>query len=203
MRSIPGLSLQDLTARLGGHAHNSYSRSKLTIPPALHGPEEKQLVLHDWPADSAARLILDAKRSVAFRRVGGQGIAISGVLIEVAAGIERVVYIEPYPKSQVADLFPDTIAVDSPGTVDRVTFEPFVGVAPRRYTDMFTKGERRKPDGRVLEWNRRTAAPRLAVTAFAYLYEEQVMFEALRELMDEKSAILNPASQGGGPPNAT
>jgi deoxycytidylate deaminase len=38
----------------------------------------------------------------------------------VAAGIRRVVYIEPYPKSLAAQLYPDSIAVESAVKPDRM-----------------------------------------------------------------------------------
>lgn len=47
----------------------------------------------------------------------------------VAAGIRRVVYIEPYAKSLAAQLYPDSIAVESAASDRQVSFEPFVGVA--------------------------------------------------------------------------
>lgn len=65
----------------------------------------------------------------------------------VAAGIGRVVYIEPYPKSLAQQLHGDAVKIEdahavSPGatreaTDNRVTFEPFVGVAPRRFAELF------------------------------------------------------------------
>src|SRR5205823_2764345 len=42
----------------------------------------------------------------------------------VASGIKRLVYIEPYPKSQVARLFRDSIALQSAAS-GKVFFEPF------------------------------------------------------------------------------
>jgi deoxycytidylate deaminase len=63
----------------------------------------------------------------------------------VAAGIDEVQYIEPYPKSQALSLHPDSIAVEGSdwtppsegGT--RVLFRPFSGVAPRLYKKAFLK----------------------------------------------------------------
>jgi deoxycytidylate deaminase len=61
----------------------------------------------------------------------------------VAAGIKRVVYIEPYPKSMAYELHRDSInidrQVDDCGTQEngKVNFQAFVGVAPRRYADLF------------------------------------------------------------------
>lgn len=63
----------------------------------------------------------------------------------VAAGIDEVQYIEPYPKSQALDLHDDSVQVDSSrwkppsqgGT--RVLFHPFAGVAPILYSRAFLK----------------------------------------------------------------
>jgi len=69
----------------------------------------------------------------------------------IASGISRVYYIEPYPKSLAERLHEDAVVID-PSTIpaDRVAFLPFVGVAPRRYMELFTPGpEGRKREGRV------------------------------------------------------
>lgn len=58
----------------------------------------------------------------------------------VGAGIERVVFIEPYAKSRAPQLHGDAVTVegiDDDEQDDRITFVPFVGVAPRRYLEMF------------------------------------------------------------------
>jgi cytidine deaminase len=67
----------------------------------------------------------------------------------VAAGIKRVVYIEPYPKSMAPHLYEDSIVVDPAEPVEgRVVFEPFVGISPRRYVDLFeVKGKRKDKRG--------------------------------------------------------
>lgn len=63
----------------------------------------------------------------------------------VAAGVDEVQYIEPYPKSKALELHRDSIAVRSaawspPSQGGRkVLFRPFVGVAPRLYSRVFTK----------------------------------------------------------------
>lgn len=67
----------------------------------------------------------------------------------VAAGVARVVFVEPFPKSQATRLHGDSIVVDPGGLRgERVAFEPFVGVAPRRHMDLFTIGTR-KAEGRT------------------------------------------------------
>lgn len=69
----------------------------------------------------------------------------------VAAGLKRVVYIEPYAKSLAEDLHGDSIAhADSTDKLKKVIFENFEGTAPGRYTKFFgysrpRKDERGKP----------------------------------------------------------
>jgi cytidine deaminase len=80
----------------------------------------------------------------------------------IAAGLTRVVYIEPYPKSKARELFPDSMAVDPvEKSSDRVNFEPFVGVAPRQYLDLFEPlGDRKDAGGRPIEWRKSGPKPR-------------------------------------------
>jgi len=84
----------------------------------------------------------------------------------VAAGIKRVVYIAPYPKSLAGGLHQDSIAVD-PSHGERpdskVTFEPFVGVGPSRYLDLFEMPPRKsRRTGKVKPFRPKKANPRLA-----------------------------------------
>lgn len=55
----------------------------------------------------------------------------------VAAGLSEVVYVEPYPKSLASELHADAIAFDVL-VKNKVTFKPFMGVAPRRYPQLFS-----------------------------------------------------------------
>jgi cytidine deaminase len=75
----------------------------------------------------------------------------------VSAGIARVVYIEPYAKSLASQFHDDSIAVErvSDGTKCHklVSFEPFVGIAPLRYMELFSMTRRKGPDGRKYDWD--------------------------------------------------
>lgn len=62
----------------------------------------------------------------------------------VAAGVLRVVYVEPYAKSKAGPLHGDSIAISDPKASDKVVFEPFVGVAPRRYLAVFDAAARER-----------------------------------------------------------
>jgi hypothetical protein len=80
----------------------------------------------------------------------------------VAAGIRTVHFIEPYPKSLVNELYPDSIRIE--GEVgDFVNFVPFVGVAPRRYQDLFKLGgiDRKSLLSYAHDWKSEVASPRL------------------------------------------
>lgn len=100
----------------------------------------------------------------------------------VAAGLRRVVYIEPYPKSLAQDLHPDSIAIDPAEAVsDKVRFEPFSGIAPVSYGPLFSLGDlARAKDGKVLPFEPLKASPRLASPNDpTYLEREQGAWEAL------------------------
>jgi deoxycytidylate deaminase len=70
----------------------------------------------------------------------------------VAAGIKRVVYIEPYEKSLAMQLHAD--AITDSNEPNKVAFEPFEGVAPNRYGAFFKFNQKRKDDlGRAIDFN--------------------------------------------------
>jgi deoxycytidylate deaminase len=99
----------------------------------------------------------------------------------VAAGIKRLVYIEPYAKSRTADLYPDSIAIEQniPG---KVKFEPFVGVAPRQYMELFTMRER-MVGGRILTFDPSKASPRSSGNSRVYLENETEQTAILKNMM--------------------
>jgi cytidine deaminase len=71
----------------------------------------------------------------------------------VAAGLQRLVYVEPYPKSQVRRFYRDSIVIDpvQENGDNYVAFVPFVGVAPRRYKDVFSMRPRKTDQGEILD----------------------------------------------------
>jgi len=107
----------------------------------------------------------------------------------VATGIREVIYIEPYPKSKVAALFSDSIALDRPATPNQVAFSSFVGFAPARFPDFFQMGARLDGQKHILNWDaiRTSALPRISGIPSAYLNEEERSSKALLEKMDAKS----------------
>ena len=101
----------------------------------------------------------------------------------VAAGIKRVVYVEPYPKSKAKELHSDSIEIDNDThESDKVDFVPFVGVGSRRFIDLFSMGlssgypMKRKKSGSIekVEWKREKAKVRVPMLRTSYLERETV-----------------------------
>ncbi|MDB5047247.1 MAG: Cytidine deaminase [Fibrobacteres bacterium] len=115
----------------------------------------------------------------------------------VAAGISRVVFIEPYPKSQALRLHEDSIIFienqSNQGQNTKVTFEPFVGIGPRRYIDLFSlhlsggSALQRKSKGRVVKWQQKTAKVRFPMLPSTYLDNEILQTRELNEEAEGKN----------------
>jgi deoxycytidylate deaminase len=75
----------------------------------------------------------------------------------IAAGLRKVVYLEPYPKSRAKILHGEEInldSIDGTETDDRVVFCAFTGIAPRHYRTLFSMGSRGRKSGLALnDWN--------------------------------------------------
>ncbi len=75
----------------------------------------------------------------------------------VAAGIKRVVFLEPYPKSLASELNSDSIKIEGADrgkydTYPFVEFSHFYGIPPRRYRETFERGNRKDKNGHFERW---------------------------------------------------
>jgi deoxycytidylate deaminase len=69
----------------------------------------------------------------------------------IAAGIKRVVYIEPYEKSLAMELHDDAISTN-PSEISKTLFDSFEGVSPRKYSSFFFgRGERKDERGLAVD----------------------------------------------------
>lgn len=69
----------------------------------------------------------------------------------IAAGIKRVVYIEPYEKSLAMELHDDAISTN-PSEISKTLFDSFEGVSPRKYSSFFFgRGERKDEAGLAVD----------------------------------------------------
>lgn len=118
----------------------------------------------------------------------------------IASGINRVVYVEPYPKSRALDFHSESIRLKSElitEPVDKtqlVSFEPFIGVGPRRFLDLFSmslgsgsKLRRKDKGGNTLDWDKSNAPIRTPLIPKSYLDIEQAAAEMWNECISGTS----------------
>lgn len=124
----------------------------------------------------------------------------------VAAGIEKVVYVEPYPKSMSYELYGETtvaLGTEAPPAQgeQKVKFEQYSGISPKRFDDLFSAVSRKHslnkvasdPDlkletGGIVTWDPLSLRP-----SIAGYYADKVadrFFEVAR-LFAEHSNIVN------------
>jgi cytidine deaminase len=110
----------------------------------------------------------------------------------VAAGIREVIYLAPYPKSAVREMYRDSIKIDSEKRGKRkVNFRSFVGVTPRRYLQFFSVGKRKRKgdDGTPTRLNLKDRSPYLpgnpAPPFLVMLNESRVLAKFVPFLMRE------------------
>nr|WP_246549026.1 anti-phage dCTP deaminase [Ancylobacter oerskovii] len=87
----------------------------------------------------------------------------------VAAGIKKVVFLEPYPKSYAKKLHSDSITFEPSESDKKVYFEPFLGISPRRYRDIFEKSKRKDKQGKSLDWYEQYPFPRIDDSSASYI----------------------------------
>ena len=115
----------------------------------------------------------------------------------VAAGLKKVVFIEPYPKSRVGVMFDDAIIVDGDDG-RRVPFLPYVGVAPGMYMQAFRAPRRKNEDGTRVAWEavRGTQRPRVASDDYGYIEAEDDSMATFLELLKAKLPERTPSPGG-------
>ena len=97
----------------------------------------------------------------------------------IDAGITRVVYVEPYPKSRALEFHSDSIhlktSAEEPSDQLLVDLEPFTGVGARRFLDLFSmslgsgsKLRRKDKEGNTLDWSKDDATVRTPLLPKSY-----------------------------------
>jgi cytidine deaminase len=110
----------------------------------------------------------------------------------IAAGIKRVVYIEPYPKSRAKKLYKRSIRVDHDREADddALKLEAFVGVAPTRFLDLFETVPRKDANGYALPDSAPQDLPK-GVTSGSLVSELESSYLAEIAHLDWKSINLD------------
>ncbi len=115
----------------------------------------------------------------------------------IGAGITRVVYIEPYPKSRAVELHKDAfeVSLGKPGKEkrqDKVRCEPFQGIGPRRFIDLFAlrsyTGTRRKRsvDGKLIKWDPKDSEVKVPLALVSYLDVEKLIKVRIEDAEQKK-----------------
>lgn len=105
----------------------------------------------------------------------------------ISAGISRVIYVEPYPKSKALEFHSDSISIDK-SQKENVIFEPFVGVGPRAFFNLFSMNlgsgytlNRKTGEGSAVEWKQSNGRLRMQMLPCSYLEREELAANLLIE----------------------
>ncbi len=114
----------------------------------------------------------------------------------IAAGIKRVVYIEPYPKSKAEKLHNDAISLGFSNNAEenKVHFESFVGVGPRRFFDLFSMKlgsgyqlkRKDKETGRTRDWKPIEEKLRMQMLPCSYIDKELAASSMFNDFLKAK-----------------
>ena len=107
----------------------------------------------------------------------------------IAAGIKKITYIEPYPKSKAIEFYREEISEETKED-NKVYFTPFTGVGPQRFIDLFSissiywyKKIRKDKGGYKIPWNMKDASLRNPMNVLNYLDSEVAAYNAYTELV--------------------
>jgi deoxycytidylate deaminase len=104
----------------------------------------------------------------------------------VSAGINRLVYIQPYAKSLALEQHGDSIQLDTTADPNKIPFVPFLGVAPGNYADIFSMPDRKGSDGKIIDFDPVIANPRISGSFWSYFRYEQEDLTFLKETLERK-----------------
>ncbi|MER8665288.1 deaminase [Mesorhizobium sp. M1148] len=116
----------------------------------------------------------------------------------VSAGIGKVIFLEPYPKSLASDLHSDSLQVESSDrgryqSYPAVQFHHFHGVSPRRYRELFERTKRKKDVGKFEQYKDGEPAPVCDIKFPFYLqlegYVADTMMSAFKSVTDNSALI--------------
>lgn len=110
----------------------------------------------------------------------------------VASGVDKVYFIEPYPKSKALEFHSESIKMGILNDEEQkyTFFEPFMGVGPRKFFDLFSIGSgsgrnirRKDKDGNAIEWQPAKSKPKVQLFPISYIEREDVSSIKYDELL--------------------
>lgn len=123
----------------------------------------------------------------------------------VAAGIDEVVFLEPYPKSLTSELHSDSVEIEGSDRgryqeYPAVRFKHFWGITPRRFRELFERGRRKDGKGNFVPFGADgIPIPLMDIKAPFYAQLEGLLLqetaEALAKALDDEAAEEEHARQ--------
>jgi len=112
----------------------------------------------------------------------------------IAAGLKRVVFLEPYPKSLTADLHPDSAQIEGASregyqSYPAVVFTHFFGITAQRYYEFFHRGKRKDKDSEFQDYIGGRPRPIFA----PYQIDSDMENETMGEFIKKLSSPAGPA----------
>lgn len=112
----------------------------------------------------------------------------------VAAGINTVFYIEPYPKSLAITLHEDAVSTKESDAESHVLFLQYEGVAPKNIVRLFRQHNPRKKDGRLVPQQRNVSMPVSRSPLDGFSTREQIVVNRVHEAEENvRNKIRGPA----------
>lgn len=116
----------------------------------------------------------------------------------IAAGIARIVYVEPYEKSLAIELHQDALTTE--GDSNKVSLEPFEGVSPSKYQLLFRSNSPRKDNaGKVIREPTRTLIQVDEEHVDSYIDKEDKCIEHIKALLSDSSTSTNQMQPSNDP----
>lgn len=110
----------------------------------------------------------------------------------IASGISRVVFIQPYGKSLVDELFEDSVNLEGGSQAGYVNYDTLTGVTPNGFKRAFHKVARRKlADGSAINWDPPNSAPNFLSS---YQYYQPLEVVARQKLKTARETVLRKAA---------
>lgn len=111
----------------------------------------------------------------------------------IAAGVLNVIFLEPYPKSLAFDLHADALEIEGGDRGEfseykSVKFDHFYGITPRRYRELFERGERKNDKGEFSGYINENAMP---IVDIKFPYYQVLEDDVLRQVGSVMDRILD------------
>lgn len=170
-----------------------------SIIDSLKGTEVKSLIEYSRAVHAEMDAITSVARGYKFGLKGGSLFSTtfpchSCARHIVASGIERVYFIEPYPKSLAVELHMDAVSENESDSGKKVVFLQYSGIAPKNILKLFKTQLTRKGDGgKLIEFDRKTAIPVVRVSLDDYSTHEKWVVAKLIENEEANKTPILPA----------